>query len=75
VRQAYARQGLGTQMLQCLIEYARGRGIGELYGQVLADNPGMRALCRKLGFTESLMPEEAGIVRVSLRPGTTSPRS
>ena len=68
VRQAYTRQGLGTQMLQCLIEYARGRGIGELYGLVLADNPGMRALCRKLGFTETLMPEEAGIVRVSLRP-------
>lgn len=70
VRQAYARQGLGTQLLRCLIDYARGRGIGELYGLVLGDNQGMRALCRKLGFTEAPVPEEFGIVRVSLRPDT-----
>jgi acetyltransferase len=67
VRQAYARRGLGTQMLGRLIEYAKRRGIGELYGFVLMDNPAMRGLCRTLGFTETTVKEEAGIVRVSLR--------
>jgi acetyltransferase len=67
VRQAYARQGLGTQMLRRLIDYARGRGIGELYGLVLTENPAMRALCSRLGFKEMPLLEEANVVRVSLR--------
>lgn len=71
VRQAYARSGLGSQMLAQLVDYARGRGIGELFGIVLADNPGMRGLCRKLGFAETLVAEEPGVVRVglTLHPG------
>ncbi|HSN17086.1 MAG TPA: GNAT family N-acetyltransferase [Gammaproteobacteria bacterium] len=67
VRRAYARVGLGSQMLAELVAYARSRGIGELFGIVLADNPAMRALCRKAGFIESPVAEEPGVVRVSLR--------
>lgn len=67
VRHAYARQGLGLQMLQRLTQYARLRGVGELYGLVLADNPAMRGLCRKAGFQEEVVPEETSIVRVSLK--------
>lgn len=66
VRQAYARQGLGLEMLQRLTTYARRRGIGELYGLVLADNPAMRGLCRKAGFREEVVPQETNLVRVSL---------
>ena len=66
VRQAYARRGLGRRMLMRLIDYARGRGIRELYGIVLMDNPAMRGLCRALGFMEETVPQEAGVVRVSL---------
>jgi acetyltransferase len=67
VRQAYSRRGLGLQMLQRLAAHARRRGIGELYGLVLADNPAMRGLCRKAGFTEQTVPEEANVVRVGLK--------
>lgn len=67
VRQAYGRQGLGLQMLQRLADHARQCGIGELYGLVLADNSGMRGLCRKAGFTEQAVPEEASVVRVGLK--------
>ncbi|HEV2110208.1 MAG TPA: bifunctional acetate--CoA ligase family protein/GNAT family N-acetyltransferase [Gammaproteobacteria bacterium] len=67
VRQAYARHGLGLQMLQRLTAYARGRGIGELYGLVLADNHAMRGLCRKAGFKEEGVLQEASVVRVSLK--------
>ena len=66
VRQAYARRGLGSRMLQRLIDYARGRDIGELYGIVLMDNPAMRGLCKALGFMEETVPQEVGVVRVSL---------
>lgn len=71
VRRAYARAGLGSQMLAQLVDYARGRGIGELFGIVLTDNTAMRDLCRKAGFTETQPPLEPGVLRVSLllRPG------
>ena len=72
VRQAYARVGLGSQMLAQLVEYARHRGIGELFGIVLIDNAAMRGLCRKAGFIEALVPEEPGVVRVSLALGPGS---
>ncbi len=74
VRQAYARRGLGRAMLQRLVDYARGRGIGELYGIVLADNTAMRGLCRALGFAEETVPQEAGVVRVSLALGAGAQR-
>ncbi|HEU5398942.1 MAG TPA: bifunctional acetate--CoA ligase family protein/GNAT family N-acetyltransferase [Gammaproteobacteria bacterium] len=67
VRQAYARRGLGARMLGILADHARARGIGELYGLVLADNPAMRGLCRKLGFQEEPVPGEMSVVRVSLK--------
>lgn len=56
--------GLGRFLMQHLIDYARSRGIAELYGDVLEDNTVMRALCRELGFRESLA--EAHVVRVTL---------
>ena len=75
VRGAYARLGLGSQMLSELIAYARRRGIGELFGIVLMDNTAMRDLCRKAGFVESLVPEEPGVVRTSLRLSRREPRA
>jgi acetyltransferase len=47
-----------------LIDYARSRGIGELFGDVLQDNVVMLALCRSLGFREE--PGEDRVVRVTL---------
>jgi acetyltransferase len=69
VEKALTGQGLGSLLLRRLIDYARRRGIGELHGEVLADNATMRALCRSLGFTERVLPETQ-VVRVSLRLDT-----
>jgi acetyltransferase len=66
VRHAYAHAGLGRQMLAQLVDYARRRGIGELFGLVLVENSAMRGLCRNAGFTETQISEEPGVVRVSL---------
>jgi acetyltransferase len=56
--------GLGALLMRQLIDYARSRGIGELYGDVLNDNVVMRALCRSLGFREEHSRDN--IVRVTL---------
>jgi acetyltransferase len=43
-------RGLGRQLLARLIEIARDRGLKSMIGCVLAENPRMLELCRKLGF-------------------------
>ena len=45
------RQGLGSELLRRLVEIARAEGVQVLRAQTLADNKGMRRLCRDLGFT------------------------
>ncbi len=59
-------QGLGRLMMERLIAYAKARGIGELYGEVLRRNVPMLSLCKKLGFTEKVAPDDPTIVHVSL---------
>lgn len=58
-------RGLGRRLMQRVIDYARERGVGEIYGDVLYHNQRMLKLCEKLGFTSSREPGQAGIVRVS----------
>lgn len=56
-------------MMERLIAYARKRGIGELYGEVLRKNAPMLALCEKLGFVQSMDEDDPAIVHVSLDLG------
>lgn len=44
-------RGLGTRLLERLMDRARKSGIRQLHGQVLASNGPMLALMRRLGFT------------------------
>jgi acetyltransferase len=66
VRHDMTGMGLGIFLMRRMIEYARSRGIGEVYGDVLRDNTTMRKLCRALGFRESTSPQDPTVVRVSL---------
>jgi acetyltransferase len=50
-----------------IIDYARSRGIREIYGDVLQDNVTMLKLCRAFGFSQSSLPDDPTVVRVSLR--------
>jgi acetyltransferase len=64
VRSDLKGYGIGLVLMQLLIEYARGRGIGTLVGDVLSENTAMLALARHLGFTAGR--PDAGVVRVTL---------
>ncbi len=43
--------GLGSRMLQKMIDYARGQGTQQLIGCTMLENSGMANLARKLGFS------------------------
>jgi acetyltransferase len=67
VRHDMTALGLGIYLMRRIIDYARARGIREIYGDVLHENRQMLRLCSVLGFTESRVPDEPTLVRVTLR--------
>jgi acetyltransferase len=67
VRHDMVGMGLGILLMRRIIDYARQRGIDEIYGDVLRENHSMLKLCAILGFEESRVPDEPGLVRVTLR--------
>jgi acetyltransferase len=70
VERALTGLGLGMSLMRHIIDYARLRGIGEIFGDVLEDNVVMRSLCRSLGFVETR--ERDHVVRVTLSLGVAS---
>jgi acetyltransferase len=50
ITDAWQRRGLGTHLLQRLIDIARERKVRRLLGQVLAENDPMLRLVKRLGF-------------------------
>lgn len=59
--------GLGPMLLRRIIEYARSRGIGDIFGEVLAENKAMLKLCRAFGFIVKRDPGDPGLMIVSLK--------
>lgn len=67
-------RGLGWQLMQMIIEYARSEGIKRIEGQVLAENRVMLQMCRELGFSVEHEPDGGDIMKVVLEVnGATSP--
>lgn len=58
--------GLGPMLMRCIIDYARSRGVHELYGEVLRENEPMLKLNRALGFTIRANPDDPAMMHVSL---------
>jgi acetyltransferase len=56
--------GLGHLLMEALIDYARDRGIGRLFGKVLGENRAMLKLCRGMGFSTKPAAGEPGVVDV-----------
>ena len=67
VRRDMTGMGLGVFLMRRIIDYARSRGIGEIFGDVLYDNATMLKLCRVIGFTQTMVLDDPTIVRVTLK--------
>ncbi len=59
--------GLGSTLLRTLIDAAKGRGLEEMEGFVLADNKSMLGLARRLGFSVARDPDDGGVRLCRLR--------
>jgi acetyltransferase len=68
VRSDRKRHRIGRVLMTYLLEIAHRRGIGEIYGDVAAENAPMIAFCRALGFVIGTHPDDPQLLRVS-RPG------
>jgi acetyltransferase len=50
VADAFSGQGLGSRLMESIMDVARERGLSEIIGLVLTNNDGMLRLMRSLGF-------------------------
>jgi len=66
VRSDLKGRGLGWQLMQLIIAYARTKSFGRIEGQVLRENTTMLDMCRELGFAVSENRDEPYICDVKL---------
>ncbi|HSK39044.1 MAG TPA: GNAT family N-acetyltransferase, partial [Arenibaculum sp.] len=67
VRSDLKGKGLGMLLMTAILDYARDRGIKEIFGEVLRENTTMLAVCRELGFSRRESRDEPGVVEVRLK--------
>jgi acetyltransferase len=67
VRSDLKGRGLGWQLMQLMIRYARSEGLRHVEGQVLQENDVMLQMCRELGFQIADDPHDGTIRIVSLQ--------
>ena len=65
VRSDLKRKGLARALMGLLIDYSREAGVGELWGEIMAQNRPMLDLARALGF-ELQAGSGPGIVRARM---------
>ncbi|MFZ1642650.1 MAG: bifunctional acetate--CoA ligase family protein/GNAT family N-acetyltransferase [Candidatus Contendobacter sp.] len=58
--------GLGPMLMRYIIDYAKSRGIKELYGEVLRENEAMLRLNRAFKFKIHATPDDPGVLHVTL---------
>jgi acetyltransferase len=58
--------GLGTLLMNSVIEWGRTQGVKEINGQILADNAPMLAFIKRLGFSVKHMPDEPDLMEAEL---------
>ena len=67
VEHDWSRLGLGALLMQRLVDDSRRRGLYELWGYVLLENRPMLELCKELGFSQRLIPDEPGTAQITLK--------
>jgi acetyltransferase len=66
VRSDLKGRGLGSNLMQHLLKYAKAERLQELHGSVLASNTTMLQMCRELGFVVETEPGDPSIRHVLL---------
>ena len=66
VRSDVKAHGLGWQLMQLIIAYARAKGLRAVVGQVLHENATMLNMCKELGFEISSVADSPDICAVKL---------
>jgi acetyltransferase len=66
-------RGLGWELMQLIIEYARAEGVQQITGQVLRENSTMLAMCQKLGFRLSHDSDDREVMLATLDLGAGAP--
>jgi RimJ/RimL family protein N-acetyltransferase len=64
------RLGLGRLLLDRLIQWAAGRAVKQIWGDVLIDNLPMLTLAERVGFRRDPVLRSQGLVRISLQVPT-----
>jgi acetyltransferase len=64
VADAWQRKGVGSLLLDTLLQYAQSAGIARLHGITLATNQAVHNLARKLGFAQKHDPHDATVRQV-----------
>ena len=54
----FSGKGLGSRLMLSIMDVAREKGLTEIEGLVLANNPGMLKLMKGLGFTVKPFAED-----------------
>ncbi len=67
LRSDMAGQGLGPMLMKRIIDYARKRGIREIFGDVLRENKPMLKVCNLFKFEQRTHPDDPSIIEVTLR--------
>jgi acetyltransferase len=62
VRDEYQGTGLGTELLENLIEIARDEGLDRVVAEIMPENIGMRRVCTKLGFNFRRLPDSQNLI-------------
>ena len=58
VADEFAGKGIGSRLMQGIMDVAREQGLKEIDGLVLVNNPGMLKLMKSLGFSIQSFPED-----------------
>ncbi|HLZ65424.1 MAG TPA: GNAT family N-acetyltransferase [Aliidongia sp.] len=71
VRSDWQGRGLGRHLMALIVDYARDRGLSEVWGTILRENTGMIALVRSLGFVIHPDEDDPSLVtaRLAVRTG------
>jgi acetyltransferase len=68
VADAFQGRGLGWQLTNSLIEFARREHIQRIVAEILPDNKEMQNFCREIGFALRANPEDASVIAELILP-------